>query len=173
MATALKKLGYAEFLKFPDDGNRHEIIEGEWFMTPPPNLGHQGTVGNADRLLGNHIEKKDLGWLFVAPAAVFLGKHDIVEPDLFFVAKERRSILRKDGVHGAPDLVIEVLSPSTAMYDRNEKLALYQRSGVRWPRSSLSMGWPAWCAYKEGQSFTSALLPGLTIRVDDLFKRLP
>src|SRR5437016_5346149 len=164
MATALKKLGYAEFLKFPDDGNRHEIIEGEWFMTPPPNLGHQGTVGNADRLLGNHIEKKDLGWLFVAPAAVFLGKHDIVEPDLFFVAKERRSILRKDGVHGAPDLVIEVLSPSTAMYDRNEKLALYQRSGVReyWliDPSERTVEIREFGrvrrmrAYKEGQSFT-------------------
>src|SRR5437016_12502058 len=131
MATALKKLGYAEFLKFPDDGNRHEIIEGEWFMTPPPNLGHQGSVGNTYLLLRNHIEKSRLGSIFIAPAAVVLGKHNIVEPDLFFVAKERRSILRKDGVHGAPDLGIEVLSPSTAIYDRKEKLALDQRSGVR------------------------------------------
>jgi Uma2 family endonuclease len=179
MPAAVKKLSWADFLRFPDDGNRHEVIEGEEFMTPPPTPSHQRTVVNLVRRVADHAEAHRAGVVYASPIGVFLGRHHAVQPDVLFVAKERLSIVKEDGIHGAPDLVIEVLSPSTADHDRREKLDLYRRAGVReyWlvdPASKTveirEFGSPRRTrVYKAGQSFTSTLLPGLTIRVAGLF----
>jgi Uma2 family endonuclease len=119
------------------------------------------------------------GVAFTAPIGVLLGKHQAVQPDVLFIAKGRELIVKEDGIRGAPDLVIEVLSPPTADYDRHEKLDLYKRSGVReyWlvdPAARTveirEFGNPRRTrVYKSGQAFTSRLLPGLTLRVADLF----
>jgi Uma2 family endonuclease len=179
MVTTVKKLTYADYAKMPADGFRHEIIAGEEFMTPAPNPDHQTVVSKLDRLLGNHVDARKLGRVFVAPTDVVLSKHDIVEPDVFFIAQKRLSIIGPNNIQGPPDLVIEVLSPSTASEDRGPKLALYDRGGVReyWmidlPTKTIEVhefrSARRTRVYKEGQAFQSALLPGLSVRVDDLF----
>jgi Uma2 family endonuclease len=179
MATTVRKLTYADYEKIPADGFRHEIIGGEEFMTPAPNIGHQKVVGKLFRLVGDFVEARKLGQTFVAPTDVLLSKHDIVEPDIVFVSEKRTSILTENNIQGAPDLVIEVLSPSTQAEDRGPKLALYERSGVAeyWivDPASKTVEIREFGAtrrtrvYKEGQSFESALLPGLTVRLADVF----
>src|SRR2546425_10038344 len=130
MATRLKKLTYADYEKMAPDGFRHEIIDGEEYSTPAPNLDHQTAVGKAFRLIANHVAARKLGRVFVAPTDVVLSEHDIVEPDIVFVAEKNLSILSEKNIRGAPDLVIEVLSSSTASEDRGRKRATYDRSGV-------------------------------------------
>ncbi len=182
VTVARKRLTYEDFEKIPTDGNRHEIVDGEWFTTPAPNLDHQGMVSKLDRRLGNHVEEHRLGKVFVAPTDVLLSKNDIVEPDLIFVSTKNSSILTKKNIQGAPDLVIEVSSPSTAALDRGDKLRPYARSGVReywiidlFARSVEIREFGRTRRvriYKEGQTFTSALLPGLELSVSDLFSAL-
>jgi Uma2 family endonuclease len=179
MATTVRKLTYADYEKIPADGFRHEIIGGEEFMTPAPNLDHQAAVVNLTAILRNHVLARKLGRVFVAPTDVVLSRHDIVEPDLLFVSEKRLSILTDKNIQGAPDLVIEVLSPSTQSEDRGPKLALYERSGV----SEYWMVDPAsktveirefgtrrrTRVYKDGQSFESVLLPTLSVQLSDIF----
>ena len=179
MAIAAKKLTYADYEKIPPDGFRHEIIEGEEFMTPSPNLDHQAVVGNIFRIVANHVLSLKLGRVFVAPTDVLLSEHDMVEPDVVFVAEKNLSILKEKNIQGPPDLVVEVLSPSTAAQDRGPKLGLYDRAGVReyWivdlsgrTVEVREFGSPRRTrVYQEGQSFETAILPGLVVRVDDLF----
>jgi len=180
MATAAKKLTYACYEKIPADGFRHEIIGGEEFMTPAPNLNHQKVVGNIYRLLANHVVAFKLGQVLVAPTDVILSDHDVVEPDVLFVAEKNVSILKEKNIQGPPDLVVEVLSPSTGAEDRGPKLDLYDRKGIReyWivdlPDRTVEIrefGNPRRTrVYQEGQSFESALLPGLTVRLDEIFR---
>ncbi|MGH9202404.1 MAG: Uma2 family endonuclease, partial [Vicinamibacterales bacterium] len=124
------KLTYDDFVHFPDDGKRHELIDGEHYVTPTPNLNHQSIVGNLYWLIRSHLESRPLGTLFGSPVDVVLSEIDVVEPDLAYVSNERREILTKQNVRGAPDLVVEVGSPSTRKRDETIKLRLYERWGV-------------------------------------------
>jgi len=179
IATGVRKLTYADYEKIPADGFRHEIIGGDEFMTPSPNLEHQTVVLNLAAILRAFVRARKVGRVFVAPTDVLLSEHDIVEPDVLFVSENRSSILTEKNIQGAPDLVIEVLSPSTQAEDRGPKLALYERSGVAeyWivdPSSKTveirEFGTTRRTrVYKEGQSFESALLAGLTIRLSEVF----
>jgi Uma2 family endonuclease len=180
MATTVRKLTYADYEKIPADGFRHEIIGGEEFMTPAPNLDHQSAVVNLTAILRDHVLARKLGRVFVAPTDVVLSRHDIVEPDLLFVSEKRLSILTEKNIQGAPDLVIEVLSPSTQTEDRGPKLALYERSGVLeyWmvdPASKTveirEFGTTRRTrVYKDGQSFESIHLPTLSVQLSDIFR---
>lgn len=137
-------------------------------------------MGNVYRLLANHVIAFQSGHVFVAPTDVILSDHDMVEPDVVFVAEKNGSILKENNIQGPPDLVVEVLSPSTAQEDRGPKLDLYGRQGVReyWtvdiPARTIEVrefGNPRRTrVYQEGHSFESALLPGLVIRVDEIFR---
>lgn len=179
MVAVTKKLTYADYEKIPADSHRHEIIDGEWFMTPAPNLDHQTVVVNLTALLRDYVAGRKMGRVFVAPTDVVLSKNDIVQPDVLFVSKERLSVLGSRNLQGAPDLVVEVVSPSTAAIDRGVKLGLYDRGGVReyWivdPSGKTveihEFGSPRRVrVYKEGESFGSALLSGLTICLDEIF----
>lgn len=180
MATASRKLTYAYLEGLPPDRHRHELIDGEEFMTPAPRPNHQGVVGNLFAVLKLHAKKQKLGRVFVAPTDVVLSDHDVVEPDVLFVSSARARIIGEKNIRGAPELVIEVLSPSTASWDRGAKLALYARSGVReyWlvdPAERTveirEFGNPRRTRiYKEGQSFGSELFPGLVVEVDAAFE---
>jgi Uma2 family endonuclease len=116
---------------FPDDRNRYETIAGELFVTPAPSLRHQMVLGRLHLALAGYVERHDLGWVWVAPLDVVFGPLTLVEPDLLFVARGRRELLTEHDIIGAPDLAIEILSPSTARTDRGRKRALYQDQGVR------------------------------------------
>src|SRR6266545_4047168 len=124
------KLTYEDLRKMPDDGKRYELIDGEVYMTASPNTKHQVVVGNIHMALRRFAQKAGVGKVFLAPFDVVFGERTAVQPDLLFIRKERLSILTDLNVQGAPDLVIEVLSPSTAAFDRETKLQVYARAGV-------------------------------------------
>lgn len=100
-------------------------------MNPAPYLIHQKISGRFTWVLGPFIEENDLGVLFAAPTDVILSRHDIAQPDLVFVSKERSHILTKANIQGVPDLVIEILSDSTRKIDEGIKYERYERFGVR------------------------------------------
>lgn len=125
------RLTYDDFVRFPDDGQRHELIGGEHYVTPSPNTRHQRLVGRLHLLIANHLERHPVGEVFVAPFDVVFSRFDVVEPDLIYVSRERASAILTDAhVRGAPDLVIEIGSPGTRQRDKTIKRQLYERSGV-------------------------------------------
>ena len=126
------RLTYDDFLLFPDDGLRHEIIDGAHYVTPSPNQRHQELVGRLYLSLGAVLEDRpDKGRLFLSPFDVVFSFHDVVEPDLVFVAPDQLEILTAKNIQGTPALVIEIVSPSTRTRDREVKRRLYERTGVR------------------------------------------
>lgn len=132
MATPAYKIRftYEDYLLFPDDGRRHELIGGEHYVSPSPRKKHQDSSGNLYRILSLVIYENKLGRLYHPPFDVILSAEDVVQPDLFFVSQKRCSILKDEGVVGAPDLVIEILSESNRKTDEIVKPRLYERAGV-------------------------------------------
>src|SRR5438067_10562284 len=103
--AVLTKLTYEDFLLLPeDDGKRHEIIDGEHYVTPSPNRGHQTIAGNLFFALQTYLRQNRVGRVYFAPFDVVLSNHDVVEPDLIYVSDERIEILTKQNIQGAPDL---------------------------------------------------------------------
>lgn len=123
-------LNYDDYLNLPDDGNRYEILEGVLYVTPSPTTKHQRISRNLEFLLFDFVRKHELGEIFYAPLDVIFSHISIAQPDLIFVSKEREDILTEKNIRGAPDLVVEILSPSTAERDRFLKAQLYARYGV-------------------------------------------
>ena len=178
------KLTYDDFVKFPDDGKRHELVNGEHYVTPSPNANHQRISMNLSVLLGAFVRTQRLGQLFAAPFDVLFSDFDVVEPDLVFVATARQAqVLTAAHIRGAPDLVVEIGSPSTRKRDETIKRRLYERFGVteywvvdpeldtikvyrliegRFTRTSeLSL--------EQDDALTSPLFPGLELRLAEIF----
>jgi Uma2 family endonuclease len=128
--AAPRSWSYEEFAQLPDDGNRYEIIAGELYVTPAPLTPHQVIVTRLTLLLGNFVMQHDLGELLVGPVDVLFGDQDYLEPDLVFVQNARMEVMKRRGIEGAPDLVVEVLSRSTAARDRGIKRERYTLFGV-------------------------------------------
>lgn len=124
------RLTYEDFCRIPNDGKRHEIIDGEHIVSPSPLTLHQRVVVRLASYLFTFLQSHPLGEVFVAPLDIVFSDFDVVEPDLLYVSKQRSGIVTRKNVQGAPDLVVEVLSESTADIDRTNKLKLYARSGV-------------------------------------------
>ncbi len=124
------KLTYKDLQAMPNDGRRYELIDGEVYMTPSPNTKHQRTAGNLYFALREFTESRGLGAAFFAPFDVVFDEATALQPDLLFVRKERLSVITPANVAGAPDLVIEILSPGNASFDRETKLQVYARAGV-------------------------------------------
>ena len=115
----------------PEDGNRYEAIDGEMYVTPAPKTSHQAVSMNLTIGLFRLLVEPGHGRLFYAPVGVeFVDTEEGVQPDLVFVSTARLRIVREDTIQGAPDLVIEILFPSTARRDRGIKRQLYRRQGV-------------------------------------------
>jgi Uma2 family endonuclease len=124
------KLTYDDFLLFPDDGRRHELIDGEHYVTPSPNRKHQSVSGNLFGMLWTFLQAHRVGRIFSAPFDVVFSKFDVVEPDLLYVSNARQDVLTAQHVRGAPDLVVEIGSPGTRERDETIKRRLYEQSGV-------------------------------------------
>jgi len=122
---------YDDYLQFPDDGQRHELIDGEHYVTASPNTRHQSIVLNLSVLVGSYLRVHRLGRAFTAPFDVVFSPFDVVEPDLLFVSTARLAdVLTAANVQGAPDLVVEIGSSSTRKRDETIKRRLYERFGV-------------------------------------------
>ncbi len=111
------------------EGAPYQLIEGQLVLSPSPTLTHQTLIGRLHILLHTYVEEHQLGMVFFSPLDVYLTETNAFQPDLIFVSNERLSILG-DHVEGAPDLAIEVLSPSTARYDLKQKKAVYEVTGL-------------------------------------------
>lgn len=125
------RLTYDDFVHFPDDGHRHELIDGAHYVTPSPDVRHQAIVVRLLVAIANHLKQHAVGRVFVAPLDVVLSTHDVVEPDVLFVATDQADIVTDTNIQGPPALVVEVLSPSTRKRDAQAKRRLFERSGVR------------------------------------------
>ena len=125
------RLTYDDFLLFPDDRKRHELIDGEHYVTPAPNARHQLILGNLYFLIRAWLEDHPVGQAFLSPLDVVFTSFDVVEPDLLFISRGRLAeIVGIKHVAGAPDIVVEIGSPSTRKRDETIKRRLYERSGV-------------------------------------------
>ncbi len=130
MLNVKSGLTYADYLKTSDD-ERYELLNGELVMPPAPLTGHQMiSIALASRLY-LYVNERGLGTVVTAPTDVVLSDTDVVQPDVLFVSSQRSHILTRENVRGAPDLVVEILSPATAERDRTTKLDLYAQHGVK------------------------------------------
>ena len=180
-----RRLTYDDFLLFPDDGLRHEIIDGEHFVTASPVPRHQVLVGRLHFELESHLRAHPgSGQVFLAPLDVVLSQWDVVEPDLLLIGPDQPEILTARNVQGPPILVIEVVSPSTRSRDKHLKRDLFNRVGVReyWlvdPDTNVvtvhrrdeggQFEEARLLAAAEHEALTTPLLPGLSIALAALF----
>ena len=167
----------------PDDGKRYEVIDGELYVTPPPVWKHQNGLANLFSILTGFIRAHDLGKIIPAPLGVILDEHNGLQPDLVYISRERlNSVVTERGVEGAPDLVVEVLSPSTRARDTGIKMRRYAAAGILhyWqldPRNdSLEAYRLSEQDYEQigrfgpGSVFRPELFPGLEIPIDELWR---
>ena len=172
---------YEDYLKINDD-NQYEIIGGKLIMVPAPRTMHQRVKGNIFWFLKDYIRKNDLGVILDAPTDVILSETEKPQPDILFVSKERLDIITEQNVQGAPDLVIEILSPSTAKYDRTEKSRAYYNHGVKeyWIVDpdimcieifvSGESNWNLYKAFSINDVLTSSVLVAFYVEVKELFE---
>jgi Uma2 family endonuclease len=129
--TPETRLTFEDFLLLPDDGRRHEIIDGVHHVTPSPNTRHQRLVQRLYLALGGHLASHPKqGEAFIAPLDVVLSFYDVVEPDLVVVAGRQSDIVTEQNIQGPPALVVEVLSKGTRVRDEHLKRKLFDRGGV-------------------------------------------
>jgi Uma2 family endonuclease len=174
---------YEEYCRLPADGWRYEVLRGDLHMTPAPNWGHQQVVLNFGFLLKLFLQGAPLGKVAIAPLDVLLpnGLARPVQPDAIFISQERTAIIRENFVEGAPDLVMEVLSPSNWFGDRREKFEIYAQAGVReyWiadPRArtveifGLREGvYELLGKFGAGERARSEVLPAFAPAIDEIF----
>jgi len=125
------KLTYNDYLSLPDDSKRYELYDGELYMVPSPRVKHQRIYRKLILILDQYVEKNKLGEILSAPLDVVFDEENFLQPDIIFISNERSDIIGEKNITGAPDLVIEILSPSTEYRDRGHKLQTYCRYGVR------------------------------------------
>ncbi len=179
------KLTYDDFVLFPDDGRRHELIDGEHYVTPSPNQKHQQVLGNLHLAIGGWLRGHPVGRVFFAPFGVVFTRFDVVEPDLLYLSNERAAaVLTAANVQGAPELVVEVGSPGTRKRDETIKRRLYDRAGVDeywvmdpeldvvrvYRRAKSGFGGAVELSAEAGDVLVTPLLPGLELRLADIFR---
>lgn len=174
------KFTYEDYKNMPED-ERYELIDGELIMAAAPKKVHQRVDMRLGAKFFVHVETNDLGEVYSAPFDVYLSDTNVVQPDLLFVSKERLGIITEANVQGAPDLVVEILSPSTASMDWNRKRELYTEYGVKeyWivaPEVRL-----VWLllprdgvleisgVYGDGQIVSSTVIEGFSVNPSDIF----
>jgi Uma2 family endonuclease len=173
---------YDDYLVLPENGKRHEIIDGELLMTPAPSPEHQMISSRLHTLLSQVVREFDLGLVLYSPLDVVLSMTDIVQPDLVYIRRERNNIVTKKNVVAAPDLVIEILSESTEKTDRVHKKILYERHGVQeyWIVDPVQKSVEVYnldanaltitSTFKGKDSVRSALIPQLSFPASYLFE---
>jgi Uma2 family endonuclease len=185
--TPRVRLTYDDLVRLPDDGVRHELIDGEHYVTPAPGIPHQVVVANITIRLGIHLLAHPVGLVIGGPDVV-LDAHNKLEPDVVYLSHERaRLVTKTQYLDGAPELVVEVSSRSTRRYDQTTKLEAYDRIGVSeyWfvdmdaatvsiYRRHTSDGRFAAPLRVHGSAsiLTTPLLPGLQLSLADVFDNL-
>src|SRR5438105_6603632 len=171
-----------DYQEMPEGPPYFQVIEGKLLMSPSPNTFHQDIAGNVYAILHSYLTRHPIGSAHIAPLDVYLSEINIFQPDVIFVSDQRRSIITEHGIEGAPDLVVEILSPGTARYDKGSKRKVYARTGVQelWlvnPELRLVEVYeltrdaerPA-ATPGENATLSSLLLPGLRIKLSEIFE---
>ena len=174
------KRTYEDYCATADD-KRYELLNGDLMMVPAPNRKHQWVLGRLHIELDRFTQEHGLGEVYVAPFDVVLSDTDVVQPDLLFISRAREHTINNENVRGAPDLVIEILSPSTADRDLGYKHDLYGRHGVLeyWVVDPMAET-VAVHRQRDGRleladtfgrrdTLRTALLEGLQLKLDDIF----
>ena len=181
ISTAIKYT-YADYLETSDD-ERYELLHGALVMAPAPREIHQSILGRLHIDMGVFLDEHNLGYIYFSPFDVVLSDENVVQPDLLFISNERAHSITPDNIQGAPDLVVEILSPATAERDRTVKFELYAEHGVQeyWivdpdARSItvflLNEGeFEEVDTYSEGETLTSPMLAGFTFKLDGKFRQ--
>jgi Uma2 family endonuclease len=125
-------LTWEHYLELPNDGKRYEIIDGELYVSPAPSTKHQRVATNLTTFVNFHVLTRRLGEVFTAPYDVRLAWSDIVQPDLVFVSRQRAHVVTAARIDGAPDLAVEIISPSSIKTDQETKRNLYAKYGVKY-----------------------------------------
>jgi Uma2 family endonuclease len=179
---SLAKMTYELYKLLPDDGKRYEVIDGELLpMTPALTPKHQRIVKAILTALDNYAREHQLGEVYVSPIDVVLDEDVVVQPDVLFIMSEHRNIVGEEAIQGAPDLVVEVLSPSSFYHDLRRKMAVYSRFGVQeyWivdpEKHTVEIHTPSDGQLQLHRSFSadttleSPLLPALRLPVSSIF----
>ncbi|MCU0494210.1 MAG: Uma2 family endonuclease [Chloroflexaceae bacterium] len=177
---------YPDWERLPDDGNRYEIIDGVLYMTTAPSNFHQWIIQGLHEFIGIPMRRQGLGYAFFAPIGVLMPGCDPVQPDYVVVTQARAAIIRDRRIMGVPDLIIEVLSPGNAEYDRTIKLHAYAAAGV--PEYAM-IDPQTRCLYhyrllqpdtygeshvaNEGDSVSFDCVPSLVVPLSELFAGAP
>ncbi|MGH8021081.1 MAG: Uma2 family endonuclease [Opitutaceae bacterium] len=181
--TASVELLTVDDYRATPEGSRCQLVEGELIMAPAPSRFHQEILWNLGQILGRYLASHRIGRVYFAPFDVYLGEHDVYQPGVIFISQDRLHILADDGAHGAPGLVIEVISPSTAQLDKKRKRGIYARAGVKelWLVDPILLQvhlynfaedpTRAVRILDEDETFESPLLPELTFAAAEIFKR--
>jgi Uma2 family endonuclease len=176
------KLTYEDFLRFPEDGRRHELIAGEHYVTASPETRHQRILRRLSTAMDTWLASHPLGEMFFAPFDVKLSEFDVVVPDLIYLGVAKAEHVQTRGLFTAPDLVVEILSPSTRKIDEGIKRSLYERVGVEeyWvinPKTDTVTIYRRMAdrfdpaierSRASGGRLTTSLLPGLEIALSEL-----
>ncbi|HJX27771.1 MAG TPA: Uma2 family endonuclease [Thermoanaerobaculia bacterium] len=177
---------YEDYVRLPDDGKRYEVIRGVLYVSPAPVLLHEYCRNELREIMGRLIREKRLGFLLASPLDVRLPRRigDPVQPDLVYIPVAKQPRWEVDSsFDGVPDLVVEILSPSTTRLDRRIKHLVYQEAGILeyWivdPRartievfglSADSARYDELCRGGEGDVVRSVVLPGLEVSVSEIF----
>jgi Uma2 family endonuclease len=175
------KLTYEDYCLLPDDGKRYEIIDGELYASSAPNTKHQRVVGQLLVVLYGFVRSSRLGEVFMGRYDTVLSNIDVVQPDLIFISAARAHLITEANLQGAPDLVVEVLSPSNRGYDETLKRKRYAQFGVveywivdpeeEWLRIHRrpESGLPSVAELRSGDVLTTPLLPGFSLPVELVF----
>ncbi len=182
MPKATIKFTYEDYKNLPEsETKRYELIEGELLMIPSPTFEHQDVSANLAFALAKFVREHKLGKVLNAPLDVVLDDENVVQPDIIFISKARSHIIHKEAIKGAPDLVVEILSPSTSERDRTMKKKLYARARVTeyWlvdPESKTieilklgETGFERVALYNKDETLTSPMLPRLQIPLTEVF----
>jgi Uma2 family endonuclease len=172
------RLTYDDYVQIPDDGLRHEIIEGEHYVTPSPSTRHQRILLKLSHLIQSYLDTHPIGEIFFAPFDVLLSEFNVFEPDLVYISKQRAHQLNEKNLQGAQDLAVEILSPSTRSRDQRLKRDVYERTGVQeyWivdPDGDAievfvhaGNGFAQPRRFSRGETLTTRLLPGLELPLE-------
>ena len=180
MRRARVRFTYNDYLLLPED-KRYEILDGEIYLIAVPNTKHQRVSSRLEVALIQHVEEKHIGEILHAPYDVVLSEENVVQPDILFVRKERAGIIGEANLKGAPDIVVEILSPGTRGKDLELKRKTYARFGVQeyWivdPDAETvevlmwsETGYVTAGTYLKSDCLSSALLPDLKLALAEVF----
>ena len=179
----IRRLTYTDYCLIPDDGKKHEIIDGIHYVSSPRYI-HQQILFNLSGIFYTWVRENPQG-IVLFPFDIRLSEHDIVQPDIVFISNKNRKIIKENHAKGVPDMVIEVLSPGNSEHDWQNKLHLYEHYGVkeywiidpdleevhqfrlvagRFRKAHIIKN-------EEGRSLNSPLLSGFLVPVEKVFRR--